>query len=463
MCRKLICLISFVLVLAIGSMAQAGLFDPPLDEPSFESPVLDGWGYYSDGWILGSEGSAYIENGAWFPSSDGINVWKLFSGANLWQQIGTWDPGIDYVISLWVGRALTDSTLSVELWAGGNPSLYPTGYYGQIEDTVGATLIAEADLIPTVEVGQSEWMTAILNTGTGFNAGDALWLRILTPGGEYTYVDLVEVSALLDPALAYSPSPPHEATDVSRDVVLSWTPGEFAAAVNGHTVFFSENFDNVNDGVDGITQSASSYDPGRLKFETLYYWRVDEVNAPPDSTVFPGEIWSFTVESLAYPIPSESITATASSQASDDEGPENTIDSSGLDPNDLHSFDPKAMWISEASDPGSASIQYEFDKSYKLHEMLVWNYNGNSLLTLYGLKEVTIEYSIDGTNWSQLENISEFAQAIGDEGYAANTTVAFNGAAAKYVKITANSNWGGGDGFFNQYGLSEIQFLAIPL
>ncbi|MHC4325403.1 MAG: LamG domain-containing protein, partial [Planctomycetota bacterium] len=63
---------------------------------------------------------------------------------------------------------------------------------------------------------------------------------------------------------------------------------------------------------------------------------------------------------------------------------------------------------------------------------------------------------------SQLENVPEFAQAIGEEGYAANTTVAFNGAVAKYVKITANSNWGGG-GFFNQYGLSEVRFTAIPV
>jgi hypothetical protein len=33
---------------------------------------------------------------------------------------------------------------------------------------------------------------------------------------------------------------------------------------------------------------------------------------------------------------------------------------------------------------------------------------------------------------------------------------------AKYVKITAKSNWGDG-GFFNQYGLSEVRFTAIPV
>jgi len=93
--------------------------------------------------------------------------------------------------------------------------------------------------------------------------------------------------------------------------------------------------------------------------------------------------------------------------------------------------------------------------------MLVWNYNGSTILINYGLKEVTIEYSTDAVNWTQLGNVSELAQASGAEDYANNTTVAFDGAPVKYVKITANSNWGGG--VFDRYGLSEVRFLYIPL
>ena len=69
MCRKSVFLVIVVFVLAFGSVAQAGLFEPPLKNPSFESPVLDGWDWYSDDCILRSEGSAYLENGGWFPSS----------------------------------------------------------------------------------------------------------------------------------------------------------------------------------------------------------------------------------------------------------------------------------------------------------------------------------------------------------------------------------------------------------
>jgi len=116
------------------------------------------------------------------------------------------------------------------------------------------------------------------------------------------------VMGVVETGSSSDPSPADWTTEVLRDVVLNWTPGEFTAAVNGHTVYLSESFDDVNDGIDGITQSATSYDPGRLKFGTTYYWRVDEIGAPPASTVYSGEVWSFTTELLAYPI--ENVIAT---------------------------------------------------------------------------------------------------------------------------------------------------------
>jgi len=147
----------------------------------------------------------------------------------------------------------------------------------------------------------------------------------------------------LDPKKASDPNPEDEATDVPRDVVLNWTPGESAPAVNGHVVYFSESFDDVNDGIGGITQSATIYDAGQLKFGTTYYWRVDEIDAPPDSTVHPSEVWSFTTELFAYQI--ENVIAIASSSNVDEEA-ENTVNGSGVDANDLHSKETTDMWRS---------------------------------------------------------------------------------------------------------------------
>jgi len=254
------------------------------------------------------------------------------------------------------------------------------------------------------------------------------------------------------------PSPADGETEVSRDVVLDWVPGFFAPPVNGHKVYLSENFDDVNDGIGGITQSADSYAPGRLDFGTTYYWRVDEVNAPPDSTIHEGKVWSFTTEFLAYPI--ENITVTASSTGQQDMGPENTINGVGLDANGLHSIDATDMWLS-GDEPLGAWIEYEFDKVYKSHEMWIWNSNQMvESLVGFGLKDVSVEYSLDGTDYAALGTTHEFAQAPGESDYAHNTTVDFSGAGAKYVKLTANSNW---EGLLNLYGLSEVRFLYIPV
>jgi len=275
-----------------------------------------------------------------------------------------------------------------------------------------------------------------------------------------TAEELPQIMTTVPPGAASEPSPEDQATDVPRDVVLSWEPGEFAPTVNGHTVYFSESFNDVNDGIGGIAHSATSYDPGRLEFETIYYWRVDEVNAPPDSTVYAGEVWSFTTEPVGYPIDGANITATASSAHKADTGPENSINGSGLDDNDLHSTEATDMWLSGSSEPGSAWIEYELDKVYKLHQMWVWNSNQPvESLVGFGFRDVRIEYSTNGTDYTPLGTTHEFARAPGTPDYAHNTTVDFSGAAAKYIRLTADRNWGG---FMPQYGLSEVRFFYIP-
>ncbi|MHC4631569.1 MAG: LamG-like jellyroll fold domain-containing protein, partial [Planctomycetota bacterium] len=260
--------------------------------------------------------------------------------------------------------------------------------------------------------------------------------------------------------LACCPSPADEATDVPRDVVLSWTPGIFAPPISGHKVFLSENFNDVNDGIGGVTQDANSYEPAqRLDLGKTYYWRIDEVNGPPDYTVYQGDVWSFTTEPVGYPI--ENIIATASSMQSAAMGPENTVNGLGLNDNNLHSKDESDMWLSSVAGPQPTWIQYEFDKVYKLHQIMVWNSNQMvEPVVGFGFKDVTIEYSVNGTDYTTLGTTHQFAQAPGTPGYAYNTTVDFSGIGAKYIRLTANSNWGG---ILNQYGLSEVRFFHIPV
>ena len=264
--------------------------------------------------------------------------------------------------------------------------------------------------------------------------------------------------------IALDPGPADAETDVPRDVVLTWTPGESA---NTHDVYFGSVFDDVNnasrtdprDVLVNQGRDANTFAPGRLEFDRTYYWRVDEVNAPPDSAIFKGAVWSFTTEPVAYAV--ENITATASSSAANKE-PENTVNGSGLDDSGLlHDDDDRSMWLSGVAGPQPTWIEFQFDKAYKLHEMWVWNSNGSLESVIgFGFKDVSIEYSVNGTDYMTLGATHEFARAPGVADYAHNTTVDTSGVAAKYVKLTANSNWGG---IFSQYGLSEVSSFYIPL
>jgi len=283
------------------------------------------------------------------------------------------------------------------------------------------------------------------------------------PTWDEVFLNGFVIDVAVSPTNALNPDPAHEATDVPRDVVLSWTPGVYAGQ---HDVYFGTSFDDVNAATTDSAvyqgrQNETTYALNRLDLGQTYYWRVDEVNAPPDNIIFKGDVWRFTVEPVAYPMPSENIiNATASSSNATDEGSENTVNGSGLDDNDLHSKESKDMWLSSTIGPQPTWIQYEFDRVYKLHQMLVWNYNTSLEPVIgFGIKEATIEYSADCNEWTALGDF-EFAQGSGAAGYAANTSVDLSGVVAKYVKITANSNWGG---FMPQYGLSEVRFFYIPV
>ncbi|HPY48665.1 MAG TPA: discoidin domain-containing protein [Sedimentisphaerales bacterium] len=261
---------------------------------------------------------------------------------------------------------------------------------------------------------------------------------------------------------ASGPVPESGATDIPRDVVLSWAAGESAVT---HDVYFGASFDDVNaasrSNPRGVLlsqgQSGTTFDPpGVLDFDTTYYWRIDEVNGAPDNTIFKGDVWSFTAEPFAYAI--ANIIATTNATSDPGAGPENTINGSGLNADDQHSVDSTDMWLARPADAEPVWIQYEFDSVYKLYEMLVWNYNVQfELLLGFGIKGVTVEYSENGTDWTALGDV-ELAQATAKSTYAANTTMDLQGVPARFVRMTVNSGYG----MMPQYGLSEVRFLYIP-
>jgi len=165
----------------------------------------------------------------------------------------------------------------------------------------------------------------------------------------------------------------------------------------------------------------------------------------------------FTTELLAYPI--EAVVATSNAVSEAGAGPENTVNGSGLNAAYEHSTSGADMWLAAESDGGLTWIQYEFDGVYALHEMWVWNYNSQFELMLgFGLKDVTVEYSQNATDWTVLGDV-QLAQATAKSTYTHNTTVDLSGVATRYVRLIVHGRWGA---LSSLYGLSEVRFLHIP-
>ncbi len=263
------------------------------------------------------------------------------------------------------------------------------------------------------------------------------------------------------PVAARDPSPADGATDVYKQEVLSWTPGDFAAA---HNVYLGTSFADVNaasadnpmDVLVSLEQADSVYDPGGdLRYGQTYYWRVDEVNGV-DGTIYPGVVWSFTVEPALYAMENVVVTASSTDAIA---SAANAANGAGLTDGLYHGTGEDTMWLSSKTGPQPTWIQFEFDRVYKFEEMWVWNYNVlfEAVLGL-GMKDVTIEYSRDGEAWTLLAEM-QFPRAPGTPSHEHDAAVDFGGAAAKYVRLTVQSNWGG---IVQQYGLSEVRFFYTP-
>lgn len=99
-------------------------------------------------------------------------------------------------------------------------------------------------------------------------------------------------------------------------------------------------------------------------------------------------------------------------------------------------------------------IKYDFNNTYTLNSTRIWNYNVAGE-TNKGFKNVTVDYSEDGNNWTTLGNSYSWQLAPGTSDYAGFVGMNFNGIKARYVLISAIDNWGG-----SCSGFSKITFDA---
>ncbi|MHC4243645.1 MAG: LamG-like jellyroll fold domain-containing protein, partial [Planctomycetota bacterium] len=95
-------------------------------------------------------------------------------------------------------------------------------------------------------------------------------------------------SFIIPPRNAYNPIPADGGAFTDPETDLSWSSGLGAKM---HTVYFGDNFDDVNNATAGMPLGTTTYDPGTLELNKTYYWRVDESDPP---NTHKGDVWSFT-------------------------------------------------------------------------------------------------------------------------------------------------------------------------
>jgi hypothetical protein len=128
---------------------------------------------------------------------------------------------------------------------------------------------------------------------------------------------------------ARHPNPKDGAMYADTWITMSWDPGAFAVS---HDFYMGDNFDDVNNATRDSelfrgnlplrsTYAAAGFTgfpyPDGLVPGTTYYWRIDEVNAPPDETVYKGPVWSFWIPSKTarQPVPANGAAFVDSAKA----------------------------------------------------------------------------------------------------------------------------------------------------
>ncbi len=177
--------------------------------------------------------------------------------------------------------------------------------WAAVPDATGSTSISMTATTATDDSGVEYYFTCTAGGGndSGWQDSPSYEDTGLSPETPYTYTvkardksagqyetaESTEASATTGaPNLkATEPTPSDGQTRVNRNtVILSWLAG--AGAVS-HDVYLGTSPTLTTDDFI-LNQTETTYDPPKLGRKTMYYWRIDEVNAGTTT----GVVWSFT-------------------------------------------------------------------------------------------------------------------------------------------------------------------------
>ena len=223
------------------------------------------------------------------------------------------DPGIDFT---WGAESPDPSVVNADAfsvrWRGELEIAFsePYRFYGVTEDGVKLWIDDQLVINRWYVYRLNEYRSGPVELQAGQKVSIEMWARDNDETGETNSATaqllweskhqpkaIIPAAAFSLPVRAGSPNPANGSIDVSQTLELKWVAGEFAA---GQDVYLGTDAAAVADadtstaGIYQGRQTESLFSPGKLDWNTTYYWRIDEVNdAHPDSP-WKGPVWSFT-------------------------------------------------------------------------------------------------------------------------------------------------------------------------
>ena len=371
MSKKLVYLISFVLVAVLNSNALAGLIDDPslviyFSFDSVSDIVIDQSGNGHDGVIVGDvtaepvgkhNGAAkfdgtsgpanrsYIDmDGPNFPTEEvpttgmTLTAWAKCQNTGDHQTLfnarasdGTWvihpearsNGEFRWLLRSAGGSTIFDIRAGVVTW---DEWLHFAGTYDKA--TGKATLYINGEMVHEENVSSPADIAGDWGQGArvGYDIDDARAFTGLMDDFLMfrRALSLAEVNKLMQgigSPLAFGPTPADGSLHEDIWANVNWFVGDSAAS---HDVYFSDDYDAVNEGAAEAFQGNQTSTfmvvgfPGFLYPDglipgTTYYWRIDEVNDAEPNSPWRGPVWSFTVPpKTAYsPIPADGAESVA--------------------------------------------------------------------------------------------------------------------------------------------------------
>ncbi len=340
MCRKLIYLISFVLVLGLISDASAELVGQWKLDDGAGTTALDASGNGNNGTLEDGptvvdgqfvQALAFENSRVAIPASDSLTA-DMFQGSftlsawinpkrtgDTWQQIFRSiredDTSNDTLFLNNDGRLSWRGRVGAA-WAGGMcetaSDVVPADQWTHVAVTGDGTNFRV--YVNGALSQESAFQTTDGTNATYYIGGDPTWI-------DESYTGMIDDFRLYNHVMseddikssmenqggaivkAYGPNPRNDTLQEDTWINLSWRAGDFAVS---HDVYLGDNFDDVDAGAEGtfIGNQAGTFIvagfpgfayPDGLIPGTTYYWRIDEVNDTEPNSPWKGDIWSFMI------------------------------------------------------------------------------------------------------------------------------------------------------------------------